>query len=306
MKKRHSYFKDPAKNKQQFNQWVAKLEAANGYSYESIRIETSLGTTQVYALNAQQTTANTLVIFPGFRTSSLIWDLDQGISSVFKGFRVFFVETNGQPNLSDGYSPAIQSLDYGKWGTEVFDRLGIAAAYIAGASFGGLVCMKHALVMPDRIKAAFLLNPGCFSFISINFTTIIYNLLPLLNPSTQNIQKFLKHLIFHQPDHQVSPTAEQLLIEYLQLAIRSFKDRTQKPYYMKEQLDEVKVATYLLVGEQDALIPAQKSVSRARQHLGKYLKAVQQFPNVNHGNECYKPCLEYVRDVILNLESEHP
>jgi hypothetical protein len=48
--------------------------------------------------------------------------------------RIFMIETNGLPNLSDGATPDIKSLDYGIWATEIFDKLDIGNAFIAGAS----------------------------------------------------------------------------------------------------------------------------------------------------------------------------
>ena len=75
MKKKYSYFKNP-KATQSIVDWVAKLETANGYKYTDIVLETSLGKTQVWAYNLDDSGKETLVIFPGTRTSALFWDLD--------------------------------------------------------------------------------------------------------------------------------------------------------------------------------------------------------------------------------------
>jgi pimeloyl-ACP methyl ester carboxylesterase len=298
MRKKTSYFKNPEKDQQTFRNWMQRLEQTNGYSYEQYTLKTSLGNTQVYGLNTTATHAETLVVFPGFRTTALIWDLDKGLLPLAKKCRIFLVETNGQPNLSEGYSPAVKSLDYGKWGAEVLEQLDIEQAYIAGASFGGLVCMKVALVVPQKIKAAFLLNPGCFRMVSLGLTNLFYNLLPMLHPTAQNIRKFLNKVVFCPPEHQLSAAAEALLIDYLQLALTRYKDKTEKPYYMGNQLNGIKVDTYLLVGDKDILIPPQKSIQNAKKHLGSYLKEVHLFEQVAHGIECYPPCMQYIERVI--------
>ncbi|MEM1328079.1 MAG: alpha/beta hydrolase [Bacteroidota bacterium] len=300
--KNTSYFKNPEADKKRFQDWVTRLERANGYTYEKWSVQTSLGKTQVYGLNTQNEQLTPLVIFPGFRTTALIWDLDRGLESLAKKFRLFLIETNGQPNLSDGHSPNIKSLAYGMWGATVFEQLNLESAYIAGASFGGLVCMKVALVIPDRIKGTFLLNPGCFRFVSLSAKNIYYNLLPLIRPNQKNIKQFLDQLVFCPPNHRLSDTAEQLLIQYLELAITRWKDRTDKPYYMGDQLNDISVDTYLLIGDQDQIIPYEKSVGRARKHLGNYLKAVEIFEDVGHGNECYAPCLSYIEEQLTALE----
>lgn len=298
MIKKHSYFKNPEKDKQTFINWVNHLERVNGYKYEKFTIQTSLGTTQIYGLNTQNQHQETLVIFPGFRTSSLIWDLDKGLLSLSKNLRIFLIETNGQPSLSDGNSPSIKSLGYGKWGAEVFEKLNIESAYIAGASFGGLVCMKISLVIPNKIKAAFLLNPGCFRMISFGFKNLYYNLLPLINGTEKNIHKFLSEVVFHKPEHSLSDVGEKQLIAYQKLAISQYKDNTEKPYYMGNELNNVAVDTYLLVGTGDILIPYEKSVSNAKKHLKEHLKEVVVFENVGHGIECYPPAIDWIGEMI--------
>lgn len=305
MKKKYSYFKNGKEDIESLEKWVSKLEQSNGYEYTKFNIETSLGKTQIYGINTDKTDLETLVIFPGFRTSSLIWDLDKGLQSLAKQSRIFLVETNGQPNLSDGHSPSIKNLDYGKWGAEVFEKLNIESAFIAGASFGGLVCMKLSLVIPEKIKSAFLLNPGCFRMISFGIKNMYYNLLPLISPSYKNIRKFLDKIVFHKPNHQLSDDSENLLIEYLFLAISRFNDKTEKPYYMGNQLDDVSVETYLLVGDSDVLIPPKKSINNAKKHLKQNLLKVEIFENVGHGIECFKPCLDYIGNIMKTHNRAH-
>lgn len=298
MKKKYSYFRKAEEDEKTLRQWVNNLEEVNGYEYEKISIRTSLGKTQVYAFNSDREDMDTLVIFPGFRTTSLIWDLDKGLFSLSQNLRIFLVEINGQPNLSEGNSPDIKSLDYGKWGAEVFDQLKIESAFIAGASFGGLVCMKISLVIPNKIKSSFLLNPGCFRMISFGFKNMYYNLLPILNPTSENILKFLNQVVFCKPEHKLSKKGEDLLIEYLYLAIARYKDNTEKPYYMKGQLNNISVSTYLIVGANDILIPPNKTISNAKKHLNDSLKEIKIFKNVGHGIECYKPAIEYIGEII--------
>ncbi len=294
---RQSYFKKPVNNLPDFESWINQLEKLNGYKYEKITIQTSLGKTKVYGLNSDLTDRETLVIFPGFRTTALIWDLDKGLASLAKEYRIFMVETNGQPNLSDGNTPAIKSLEYGEWGKEVFNALGIKKAFITGASFGGLVCMKISISMPERIKAVILLNPGCFRFVSFGYKNMYYNLLPMLRPNSKNIAKFLDKIIFHKPDHQISNEAEQHLNDYLLLAIKDYKDNTQKPYYMNSQLNKVKIDTYLMVGAYDILLPYKKSVANAKKHLGDHLKEVF-IEKTGHGIELYPKAINRIHTII--------
>ncbi len=304
---RKSFFKNPNQDKHWFNFWVSQIEEANQRQYTSIVLNTSLGITQVWGLNLDEKMGETLVIFPGARTSSLFWDLDRGLDHLGKKIRVFMVETNGLPNLSDGNTPDIKSMEYGEWANEVLERLNIDHAFIAGASFGGLICMKLCITSPIRVKAAFLLNPGCLQPFSLSLRNLFCNLLPIIKPNIKNVSYFLDNAIFHKPNHQLTLASEELLISYELFALKNYKDNTQKPYNMDEELKWVMVDTYLLLGEKDLLFPYKKSINNAKDKLNS-LKEVILFRRVGHGIETYSEAIKTIRDRIdlhISLEKQN-
>ena len=292
-----SQFKDESKDRAYFENWVTQLEKENGRKYDRYEIETSLGNTLIWGLHTKEEHLDTLVVFPGARTTSLIWDFDKGLDNLNHKMRVFMVETNGLPNLSDGSTPDIKTLDYGIWASEVFEKLGIEKAFVAGASFGGLICMKLGIVRPEKIKAAFLLNPGCLQPFSLSLKNLYYNILPILKPSSANVSKFLDKAVFSKPNHQLSEFSEKMLVDYEVFAISRYKDKTQKPYYMDKQLEQVMTQTYLLVGDKDLLFPYQKSVENAKRQI-KSLKEIKIYTNVGHGIETYDKALNYIGEKI--------
>ncbi len=297
--KKTSYFKDSVEDPARFRSWVKKLESANQRAYQEIEIQTSLGKTHVWGVNTNSDAAETIVVFPGARTTPLFWDFDKGLDNFNHPLKIYLVETNGLPNLSDGKTPDIKSLGYGHWANEVLNQLKIQKAFIAGASFGGLICMKLCITNPEKVKTTFLLNPGCLQPFSLSIKNLYYNLLPIFSPSEKNIRKFLDAAVFCKPDHSLSTEAEKLIIEYQELALTRYKDNTQKPYYMGDQLNNVKTDTYLLEGDKDLLFPFQKSIDNARARLAN-LKDVKVFKNVGHGIETYKDALNYIGQVIKN------
>ena len=292
-----SKFKDEKADHAYFENWVGQLEKNNGRKYERYEIQTSLGKTMVWGHQTSENPPNTLVIFPGARTTSLFWDFDKGLDNLGQELRIFLVETNGLPNLSEGNTPDINSLDYGVWATEVFDQLKIQKAYIAGASFGGLICMKFGMVSPERIQAAFLLNPGCLQPFSLTLKNLYYNLLPILVTTEKNVSKFLDQAVFSKPNHQLSSISEKMIIDYEVFAIARYIDKTQKPYFMNKELEKVQVETYLLLGDKDLLFPFQKSVDHAK-GLIKSLKEVKIYSKVGHGIETFDKAMNYIGDQI--------
>ena len=292
-----SFFKDEVNDTKWFGNWVSEIETLNKRKYRKLQLNTSLGKTIVYELNEGAENSETLVIFPGARTSALFWDLDRGLDNLGKNLKIFLVETNGLPNLSDGNTPDIKSDGYGEWAEELFTELKIKKAFVAGASFGGLICMKLAIKNPEKIKAAFLFNPGCLQSFSLSAKNLYYNLLPIISPTRKNVIKFLDKAVFSKPNHQLSEDGERLLIDYEVFALKRYKDNTQKPYYMGEELKKVKVPVYLVEGDRDLLFPFAKSIENAKMHLDN-LKEIKVFENVGHGIETYDKALTYVGNII--------
>jgi pimeloyl-ACP methyl ester carboxylesterase len=299
--KSKSCFKDEKTDFAYFENWVTQLEKYNGRQYERYEIATSLGKTHVWGLNTKEDFFDTLVIFPGARTTALIWDFDKGLDNFNHRMRIFMVETNGLPNLSNGETPDIKTLDYGFWANEVFDQLNIEKAFVTGASFGGLVCMKLGIVKPEKIKAAFLLNPGCLQPFSLTLKNLYFNLLPIISPTERNVLKFLDKAVFSKPNHKLSEISEKMLVDYELFAISRYNDKTQKPYYMDRQLEDVTIETYLLVGDKDLLFPFQKSIANAKRQIKK-LKETKIFTNVGHGIETYDKALNYIGENIKKYQ----
>jgi len=291
-----SGFRTPEADKLQMENWVKMVEQANSRQYTRSQVQTSLGVTQLYGWQSVSSPTDTLVIFPGARTSALFWDLDRNLDHL-EGLRIIMVETNGLPNLSDGKTPDIKGTGYGVWAAEVLDQLKLKSVHVAGASFGGLVCMKLAIHAPQRIKAAFLLNPGCLQPFSLSFKNLYYNLLPIFSPSEKNVRKFLDKAVFCKPTHALTAKAEQLLVDYEVFALTRYMDKTQKPYDMGEELRKVTVDTYLFEGDHDLLFPYTRSVDKARKMLSQ-LKGVEVFSNVGHGIETYPPALKAMRALM--------
>ena len=298
MKKHHSYFKDPGKDIAWFYQWVDKLSTLNQRTFEKAEVQSLLGKTIIWKLNAARTDLPALVIFPGFRTTPLFWDLDKGLDELIPSFRVYLVETNGQPNPGDGDTPDIRSDGYGKWAADLLQKLDIEKCYIAGASFGGNVCVKLCLEAPQKILGCFLLNPGCLQNFSLSFKNLYYNLLPIFSPREKNVRTFLDKAVFSKPEHTLTKEQEQLIVDFEVFALTRYKDKTQKPYFMKDELTRVETPVWLLLGDKDILFPTQRSAENAKKLLIN-LREIFILQNVGHGIETYRPALEIIRNTVV-------
>ncbi|MEZ4972966.1 MAG: alpha/beta hydrolase [Cyclobacteriaceae bacterium] len=304
MKPKHkSYFISEEERDQFFSYWVNNLEQMNNTWYKRVDVNTMLGTTVVWSINDMADDAESIVIFPGFRTSALFWDLDNALSALKDKYRIYLVETNGQPNLSDGSTPEIRSADYGLWALEVIDALGLENVTIAGASFGGLVCLKLGIVAPERINKTILLNPGCLQPFSLSWRNLYYNMLPILFPSRKNVEQFLENAVLNGKGHDLTPQARKLLIDYEVFALKRFKDNTQKPYAMdSEELAMVQSDVYLVLGDKDILFPHQKSKEVAERDIRNW-RDTWILAEIGHGIETTRQGIEAIA-TIMNMSDQ--
>jgi pimeloyl-ACP methyl ester carboxylesterase len=290
MKTFNSYFKKDYR--EQLENWQTKVLARSSTNWQVEFIDSALGKVQVLSSEAK-TDLPALLILPGFRTSSLIWDLADAMK-IYKGqYRIFMLDIPGQPTLSSGLSPKVKGLDYGHWLLEVLEILGLAKVSVIGASFGGELIVKLARVAADRIEAAFLCNPGGLVGISLNFAALYDNVLAMLFPSDQNIKRMIQKIALGS-NHSLDEEGMQLLFEYSKIAVKGFVNKAQYPYKMSDaELGKLSIATYLLLGTEDRMFAHHKQAMRAEKSL-THLKEIKLFEGVGHGIELEPSMHQYI------------
>jgi pimeloyl-ACP methyl ester carboxylesterase len=293
-----SQFTDANKGSDFLGLWNAKVIAKSQLKVRSLVVDSLLGKTQVWQVGTHSPTpATPIVVFPGFRTSALFWILEDMIEPLCGDRQVFLVETNGQPNLSEGNTPSIKGKGYGEWAVDLLRKLKLEKVIVMGASFGGLVCLKLGIESPGMVKAAFIMNPGCLAPFSLAPSNLYSNLLPIISPKAANVTKFLNRSVFHAPTHQLGKTAMDLLVEYEVFVLKNWKDKAQKPYPMKDdELKAVNTKVHLLLGDKDPLFPHEKSMVRAK--LLPKLDHVHVIPGVAHGIELSHAAMGIVAEVL--------
>jgi pimeloyl-ACP methyl ester carboxylesterase len=293
-----STFKNPAEAALFLEDWNQQVEALNGFAYERINLTTSFGNTRVWAANTHLKDAKTMVFFPGARTCGLFWDMDNALQPFRENYRYYIVEVNGQPSLSDGQNPAVKTNDYGIWATEVLDGLRLKKTTIAGASLGGLICLKLCLQSPERVKKAILVNPAGIQPFSSSIRNLYYNLLPMLLPTPRNLDRFLDKAIFCSPHDSVPTAYRQLISNYLLYALVNHQFRGDYPAPLKkEELRRLTTDIYLILGEKDLLFPPDETIRLAEEHI-MTLQGSQILPNTAHGIETSKEAIRLIWQIV--------
>lgn len=254
--------------------WLKKVLQTNHLEYERFELETSLGKTSVLAKNRDRTELDAIIFLPGGRTCGIFWDINNNLAPLYKDYRIYLLDVNGQPGLSDGNAPLLDSDGYGQWLKEIVDNLNLEKANFVGASFGGSLIMKLAEVDNSLIKRAVMCNPAGFVNINLNMGNLFNLLLPMIFPSKKSVINFLNRIIFHKDFHLDSQKREHLA-EFILYTNQNFKMKTENPRpFSDETLRTLNAPSYLILDRDDIFIDQQKTQQRAEKLLPDLIETI--------------------------------
>lgn len=231
-------------------------------------IETSQGKTFVIASGDRA--APPLVLLHGAGANSLSWMGD--VASWAQHFRVYAVDTIGEPGLSAPSRPPLGSEAYAKWLDDVLDGLGIARARIVGISLGGWLAIDFATRRPERVEKLVLLSPGGVGKQKSGF---IWKAMILMLFGAWGRRRALKLAL--GTDISVVPA----VADYMNANFREFRPRrTRLPLFGDAQLKKLSMPVFLIVGGRDAMLDSKGTLARMQRcvtHL-----TVEYLPHVGH------------------------
>jgi pimeloyl-ACP methyl ester carboxylesterase len=135
--------------------WYDGLLAEIEIEVESLYVGTRFGQTHVLA--AGPVAGIPVVLLHGLTGSAPLWRYQ--LRDLGRAFRVYALDTPGQPGRSDPNPPSILTDDYLLWLVGVLDGIGIDAAHFAGVSSGGSVIMQLGIRFPGRVRKIVMISP---------------------------------------------------------------------------------------------------------------------------------------------------
>lgn len=247
--------------------WLGNVLRTNNLVYERFEIETFLGKTSVLAKNREREDLEAVIFLPGGRTCGIFWDINNNLAPLYEDHRIFLIDVNGQPGLSDGFAPPIDSGGYGRWLKELVEKLGLKQANFVGASFGGSLIMKLAEVDNSVIIRAVMCNPAGFVNISLNPRNLYYLLVPMLLPSIKSVMNFLDKIVFHE-EFNFDENKRSQIAEFISYTNTYFQMGAENPKpFNDETLQKLNAPSYLVLDRDDIFIPQAKTLERAAKLL---------------------------------------
>jgi pimeloyl-ACP methyl ester carboxylesterase len=220
---------------------------------DKLTIPTRHGETFVIASGEPSNPA--LVLLHGASSNSAAWAGD--VAAYSRNFRVYAVDTIGEPGKSAPNSPSWAGPAYAEWLADLFGALQIETTALTGLSQGGWIALKFAITYPARVAQLVLVSPAGITPGRISFAL---QAIPLSLLGRWGVEP-LKQLVFSgQKLPGEADTFTNLVMTY-------FKGRTEtQPVFADAELQRLTLPVLLLAGAKDSIYNSAKTVARLR-HL---------------------------------------
>jgi pimeloyl-ACP methyl ester carboxylesterase len=224
---------------------------------DQVDIETSFGVTHINVNGPQD--APPLLLLPGFAANSTAWFAN--IGPLAKRFRVYAIDTNGQPGRSIP-SKVLTASTTSEWLLELMDKAPLGRCNLAGISLGGWIALDFAIKHPTRVNRVVLLDPAA-SFAPMSASFVFHSLIPIMIYPTRNgLIKYFRWLTRGKATNS----------EWGELMVQGILNcKPQPPVratpFSDSQLSGCLAPTLLLVGEKSLIYDPEKAVQRAARFM---------------------------------------
>jgi pimeloyl-ACP methyl ester carboxylesterase len=235
--------------------------------HTTARIATRHGGTFVISSGAD--VAPSLILLHGANSNAASWVGD--VAAYSRHFRVHALDLPGEAGKSDHNRPDWAGPAFAEWLEDVLNGLNLPKASLLGISQGGWTALKYATREPGRVDKLVLLAPGGVAPARASFLLRAIPLSMLGRPGAEALNR----IVFgKQPIH---PEA----VAFMNAIMTHFRPRIgPQALYTDEELRRLTMPVLLIVGTQDALLPAEKIAARLQGLLPNL--AAQVLPEAGH------------------------
>jgi pimeloyl-ACP methyl ester carboxylesterase len=193
--------------------------------------------------------------------------------------RCFFVDVPGEPNRSAERRIDKNGADLGRWAEEVLDALDLERVAMLGMSGGGMVVLKSAVHLGERVSHAALLVPE--GFVSPSpwafARRVLWPLLRYRLSSTADSARTLAAVLAAMPPSAI-PDA---LVEELALMTYMRSAAPMGRPLSSEALASIEARVLVVAAGRDLVFPGEAILRRARAEL-RHLEDAILLPDAGH------------------------
>lgn len=228
-----------------------------GKYFSDIYVETSFGKTHI--VETGNIKGIPVLVFHGGNSTSA-YNLLM-CQFLLEDFHIYAVDIIGHPGKSDEVCLSHRGYAYGRWASEVIDKLGYDKMACFGGSFGGGVLAKLICITPKKVEKAVLVVPaGINNALPISS---IKMMIPLLQYCMTKKEKYLIKTALYMSLHE--DILDEDTLDIVKDSFDNVKTKVGMPTNIKTQkLSGYNSPTLVVASEKDCLFPSEKVLARAK------------------------------------------
>ncbi|KGJ52843.1 alpha/beta hydrolase [[Clostridium] innocuum] len=229
-----------------------------GSSFSDVYVNTSFGKTHIIETGNDKGVP--LLVFHGGNSTSA-YNLLM-CQFLLDDFHIYAVDIIGHPGKSDEVCLSHRGYDYGKWASEVIDKLGYEKIACFGGSFGGGVLAKLLCVSPQKVRKAVLVVPaGISNALPISSLKMM---IPLIQYRITKNKKYLIRTALYMALYE--EVLDEDTLDIVKDSFDNVKTKVGMPTNIEaKKLSDYHAPTLVIASEKDCLFPAKKVLARAKQ-----------------------------------------
>ncbi|MFF9013584.1 alpha/beta fold hydrolase [Streptomyces sp. NPDC014870] len=254
-----SIYRSPAAH-DRVRDWCEQRLGAWPVPHTRAYVGTSAGATHVTTVGAAPAPGTpSIVLVPGTNMNAAV-SLET-LESLTAVGQVIALDVPGQPGLSADVRPRRdRTAWYGRWLSEVVDRVAPRGAVVVGHSLGGAIALA---CRSERITARVLVSPAGLVRLRVSPAVLGATLPWLLRPTVGHAERLLQHM--------VSPGTQppRILADWMALVGASCRSSLAPPPLPRSVLTAARTTqAFVLVGAHDVFLPASALRRAAGLRLG--------------------------------------
>jgi pimeloyl-ACP methyl ester carboxylesterase len=232
--------------------------------YEEIEIPSRFGMTHVVISGPRD--APPLVLLHGYMATLLMWS--PNMVDFCEDFRVYAIDTMGQPSKSIPDEPIRDAADYVAWLTVTLEGLRLDRVSLVGMSFGGWLALTYTVAAPNHVQRLVLLSPGGFLPIAKQFS--LRGMLMMFFPTRFTVNAFMRWAGFNPGE----PGARRVC-RLMYLGMKHFRMpretlRIVASPLSDDELQKMHVPVLLLMGDHEVIYAPETALARARRLIPNF------------------------------------
>ena len=274
-------YKKPAYKQTIMRLYEDKLNSFAKDSYEELDIDTFAGNTHIIVRGEK--TLPPLVVFHGIHAGAPV--ALEAMRDLHKKYRIYAVDTIGQATKSDETTLDFKSNEYGKWASEVLEKLSLESVPVIAISYGAFILNELIRISPQKVKTAIYIVPSGFA--NGDFLPSLSRLsIPLFKfyftKKEKDLIQFM-NAFFDDKDRHWIDFQKNIL-----LGVKM--DYRRPPLMSEKDTQNFDAPVFAMIAEDDVFFPKEKAIPRMKKVFSDLreiyvLKDAKHIPNESRYDE---------------------